>query len=56
MQKESILDLKITIRLCTEVALVEVVYPHETIFTSGGIAVAVRRNSDPGKEKGSIHQ
>ena len=42
-----LLNLEIAVRLCSEVALVEVMYAHEAVLPSRRIAVALWRNSDP---------
>ena len=42
-----VLDLEVAVRLCTEVALVEVVHADETVLATGCVAVALRRDRDP---------
>ena len=45
-----VLDFEIAVRLRAEVALVEVMYAHETVLSTGRIAVALRRNRNPDDE------
>lgn len=43
-----VLNFEIAVRLRAEVALVEVMYAHETVLSARCIAVALRRNRDSG--------
>ena len=45
-----VLNFEIAVRLRAEVTLVEVMYAHETVLSTGRIAVALRRNRNPDDE------
>ena len=51
--RHSILNLRVSVGLCAEVALIEVVHAHEAVLPTGGVSYAARVHSKP-KEMRSI--